>query len=112
MNVPLIVAFLAFVATISWAVPVRAQSLGLYDNFTSGEIDPLRWRGYEYLIASTDRDDRNFYGGAQEDRPLHEGNRAGFEPSAALESMRRIVNGQAQVALTTFNRGMFLLPRE
>jgi hypothetical protein len=112
MNLPLIAVFLAFAATISWTVSARAQSLGLYDNFSSGEIDPLRWRGYEYLIASTDRDDSRDFGGAENDEPVHEGNRAGFEPSAALESMRRVVNGQAQVALTTFNRGMFLLPRE
>jgi hypothetical protein len=111
IKAPLMAALLAALATISWAMPARAQSLGLYDNFSSGEIDPVRWRGYEYRISSTDTDDRSRWGGVN-DAPVHESPGAGFAPSAALDSVRRVVNGQAQIALTAFNRGMFVIRRE
>jgi hypothetical protein len=102
-----IATVLAVLATVSWAVPARAQSLGLYDNFSSGEIDPLRWRGYEYRIGST-------VNGSTPGSPLHGGTNdipvygvhdVTYAPSAALDSVRRVVNGQAQIALTAYNQG-------
>jgi hypothetical protein len=106
----LIASVLAVLVTVSWTMPARAQSFGLYDNFGSGEIDPLRWRGYEYRIGGTDTDDRFRWGGVN-DAPVHERN-PGDAPSAALDSTRRVVNGQAQIALTAFNRGRFVIRRE
>jgi hypothetical protein len=92
-------------------MPARAQSVGLYDNFGSGEIDPLRWYGYEYLIGGTDTDDRSRFGGATNDAPVHE-RFFSDPPSAALDSIRRVADGRAQIALTAFNRGRFIIRRE
>lgn len=100
-----IVAFLIVVATASWAVPARGQSLGLYDTFSTGELDPRRWRGYEYTIDGTSSRTRALNGG-NSDSPEYSGE-AFFGPTAVGESRRRVVNGQAQIALTSSKRGGF-----
>jgi hypothetical protein len=97
-----IAAVLALVAGVVWNAPVHAQTLGAYDTFSSGELDPGRWRGYEGVIPSTESRDANYNGGYHDNPTWDE---SPYGPSSVGEIRRRVVNGQAQVALTTAKRG-------
>lgn len=105
MNARHIAAVLIVFATTFWAVPARAQTVGVYDAFSTSELDPVRWRGYEYTIEGTSSRDRTLNGGIR-DEPRYSGE-AFFGPDAVGESRRRVANGQAQIALTSSNRGGF-----
>ncbi len=99
------IAGILSVLAILWTTPARAQSLGVYDNFSSGRLDPGRWRGYEYVIDGTSSRTYALYGGYG-DAPSGSGHSL-FGPSAAVESTRRVVGGQAQIALSGYKLGGF-----
>jgi hypothetical protein len=101
-----IATVLAVLATVSWTAPARSQSLGLYDTFASGQIDPLRWRGYEYVIDGTSSRTVALNGGVS-DAPVSSGE-SFFGPRAAVESRRGVVGGQAQIAVTAYKRGGYM----
>jgi hypothetical protein len=92
---------LAVVAVVAWTAPARGQALGAYDAFSSGALDPGRWRGYEGVIAGTESRDAHYNGGYR-DAPGGAGASAG--PNSIGESQRRVVGGQAQVTLTSWKR--------
>jgi hypothetical protein len=108
MQLRLMVTVLAAAATISWAMPARAQTLVLYDDFSSGELDRLRWWGYDYVIDGTSDSRRRLIGGYN-DEPEPDGI-SSHGPNAAVESVRRVVDGQAQVSVTAYKVGG--VPRE
>jgi len=95
-------AFLVVVAGVASNAQAHAQTLGVYDTFGSAELDPGRWRGYEGVIASTESRAANYNGGYHDSPAWDE---SAYGPSSVGEIQRRVVNGQAQVALTTAKRG-------
>jgi hypothetical protein len=89
-----IAAVLFVVVSVSWTMPAASQTLGLYDNFNSGPLDPDRWLGYEYNIARYESRHAALYGDPDWDPyPGEPTNQA---------SVRRVVGGQAQITLTTY----------
>ena len=90
----LVAAALALVTSVSWTIPAGSQTLGLYDDFDSGPLDPERWLGYEYSIDKYDSHPEALYGTPDWN--------ANVGDPAILASMRRVVNGQAQIALTSY----------
>lgn len=103
MSTRRIAAALIVVAALASATPAAGQSLGVYDSFTSAELDARRWRGYEYLIGGTDARNRALLGGDSDG-----GDYTGaslFGPDSINEGRRRVVGGQAQIAQTSSNRG-------
>jgi hypothetical protein len=93
-----IAVVLAVVASVSWTMPARGQTLGLYDDFSSGTLDPLRWLGYAYAIGGTESRHVVWYGYTD----WGGGNGMGPHNEATV---RRVVDGQAQLALTSY-RGL------
>jgi hypothetical protein len=84
-----IAGVLAVVVSVSWAIPARSQTIGLYEDFNSGAFDTARWFGYEYGAM------RTAFEGVQ------------FEHRLPFETMneahaRAVVDGQARIALTSF----------
>lgn len=103
MKVGHIAVFLTVMATVAWPAPTRGQTLGAYDTFSSAGLDSTRWRGYEYTIEGTESRVRALYGGYNDGQGYGGGTLWG--PSAVGEGRQRVVNGQAQVSLTTSKRG-------
>ena len=89
-----VTAALALVTSLWWTIPAGSQTLGLYDDFSSGPLDPERWLGYEYSIHKFDSHPEALYGTPDWEPHAHD--------PANLGSMRRVVGGQAQIALTTY----------
>jgi hypothetical protein len=77
-------------------IPAASQTVGLYDNFNSGVLDPARWLGYQYATPGTTR--RWWYYG------LEDWYGSGFDEPEIGDSMRRVVAGQAQIQLTSIRR--------
>jgi hypothetical protein len=95
-------ALLAVAAVVTLIVPAHGQTLGTYDSFGSEQLDPGRWRGYEYTIEGTSSRTVAL-GGGHDDTPRYEG--VTFHgPNSVGESRRRLVNGQAQITLTSSKR--------
>jgi hypothetical protein len=94
-----IAAVLAVLAMVAWAPPVRAQSLGIYDSFSAGQLDPVLWYGYEYVIDGTDV--RSLvYGPGLKDAGWDEG---AFGPND-VETTRGVIGGQARITLSSDKR--------
>ena len=100
-----LIAFLMVAAAVSLPVPARGQALSVYDAFGAGELDPVRWRGYEYTLDGTSSRTVALFGG-YDDAPGYSGE-SFYGPSSIGESRRRVLNRQAQVALTSSKRGGF-----
>jgi hypothetical protein len=98
---PVYAVLLAVVTVGAWTAPARGQALGIYDAFSSGQLDPRRWRGYEGAIGGTESRAAHYNGGYH-DAPA--GDTALHGPNSVAESRRRVINGQAQVALTASRR--------
>jgi hypothetical protein len=79
---------LAVALSVSWTLPANSQ-VGLYDDFSSGVLDPARWMGYEfkYDTGGIDRDNAHI--------KINEVN------------VRRVIDGQAQIALTSYLRDLY-----
>ena len=84
---------LAVVVSVSWAIPAGSQTrMGLYDDFASGALDPARWLGYEYGTSGGSEGPVEWQPGYGTFSQMNEAN------------TRRVVDGQAQIALTSFFR--------
>jgi hypothetical protein len=80
------------VVSLSWTIPANSQTMGLYDDFSSGAIDRVRWAGYQYNVGPSENADfygENDWGGGLEFRPIDGA------------STRRAVGGQVQIALVS-----------
>jgi hypothetical protein len=77
-----------------WPARAAAQPLSLYDDFSSGEIDPMRWLGYTHSVHSTRNIAKPFWNGRRDD--------IGSDVYSTLneESTRKVVDGRAQITLT------------
>jgi hypothetical protein len=87
-------AVLAALVCASWAQPSAGQTFGLYDDFSSGPLDPQRWLGYEYTVGKYESRAEHYYG-------TPDWGEFPTDPTN-LTSMRRVVGGQAQIALTSY----------
>jgi hypothetical protein len=94
MRARLVAIALVLMASVSSAVPSAGQTLGLYDDFSSGPLDAARWLGYEYSISRYDSHPEALYGTPDWN--------AGVSDPTILASLRRVVNGQAQIAMTSY----------
>ena len=85
---------LAIVVSMTWTIPAASQTVSLYEDFNSGLLDPDRWMGYEYSIGKYESRPEALYGtpdwSAFENDPTNQ------------VSMRRVLGGQAQIALTSY----------
>ena len=82
----------------------RAQTLGTYDAFGHGTIDPSRWRGYEHTVAGTHwRTHHQVAGGQYEDgrAPLDVHADWWRTDARNTERQRTVENGVLRLALTT-----------
>jgi hypothetical protein len=85
-------ALLAVMLSLSWTAPARSQTLGLYDDFSSGRLDMTRWLGYEYSIGASE---------SQEAARVGMNDWMGYPSPENEDSVRRVAGGRAQIALTT-----------
>ncbi|HEV8616677.1 MAG TPA: hypothetical protein VGU22_14400 [Methylomirabilota bacterium] len=97
-----IAAVLALTAMAAWTLPARGQSLGVYDDFSSGQLDPVLWYGYEYVVDGTSTR-AVAVGSGLIDYPSDEG----FFGPKDLESTRGVIGGQAQITLASDKRSGF-----
>ncbi|MEX2146590.1 MAG: hypothetical protein WED01_06205 [Candidatus Rokuibacteriota bacterium] len=105
MTVRSLVAFLMVAAAVSVPMPARGQALEVYDAFGAGELDPVRWRGYEYTVEGTSSRTVALFGGYN-DVPRYRGE-SFYGPSSVGESRRGVLNRRAQITLTSSKRGGF-----
>ena len=91
MKTWLIATVLAVAVSVSWTMPAHSQ-VGLYDDFSSGVLDPARWMGYEFKLDT---------GGIDRDNPHIRINEV---------NVRRVIGGQAQIALTSYLRERHFFP--
>jgi hypothetical protein len=96
------IAALALTATAVWTMPARGQTFGVYDDFSSGQLDPVLWYGYEYVVEGTSVR-AVAVGSGLIDYPSDEG----FFGPKDLESTRGVIAGQAQIALASDKRTGF-----
>ena len=95
-----IAAGLTLALSVSWTMPANSQ-VGLYDNFSSGVVDPARWMGYEYEILGSDT--QNEFGQGQYNARIPPGSRLPYTYLNEV-NVRRVIDGQAQIALTSYLR--------
>jgi hypothetical protein len=86
-------AVITVILSALWAMPAASQPVGLFDDFSSGRLDPARWLGYQYATPGTTPRWRNY--GYEDWIQL-----VSDEPQIG-DSMRRVVAGQAQIVLTS-----------
>jgi hypothetical protein len=91
-----IAGVLAVVVSVSWPVSASSQALGLYDAFSSGRLDPERWLGYEYTVGKYESHPEALLGTPDWSPLLH-------DPTNST-SVRQVVGGHAQIALTSHRR--------
>lgn len=89
---------LAAVALTLWPAAAAPQGLVVYDDFSSGEIDPTRWTGYDHRISYT-RQRAKPYNGNRDD--VVSSDVPDSFTAYNEEAIQQVVDGQAQIALTT-----------